>query len=73
MAALATAERALPTYSHRYSRKKFTPQQAWQYAAETAEPRECICIAGSFYLAAEMRPFIHAGRCAAEEGRPFPG
>jgi dihydrofolate synthase / folylpolyglutamate synthase len=35
-----------------------TPHEAWQFAIDSAAPGECICIAGSFYLAAEMRPLI---------------
>jgi dihydrofolate synthase/folylpolyglutamate synthase len=35
-----------------------TPQAAWQFAVSSAAPGECICIAGSFYLAAEMRPLV---------------
>jgi dihydrofolate synthase/folylpolyglutamate synthase len=37
-----------------------TPREAWQLASDSAVPGECICIAGSFYLAAEMRPLIQA-------------
>jgi len=37
-----------------------TPHKAWQLAIDSAAPGECICIAGSFYLAAEMRPLIQA-------------
>ena len=37
-----------------------TPHEAWQFAIDSAAPGECICIAGSFYLAAEMRPLIQA-------------
>ncbi len=37
-----------------------TPRDAWQFAIESAAPGECVCIAGSFYLAAEMRPLIQA-------------
>lgn len=37
-----------------------TPREAWQFAIDSAAPGECICIAGSFYLAAEMRPLIQA-------------
>jgi dihydrofolate synthase/folylpolyglutamate synthase len=37
-----------------------TPHEAWQLAIDSAAPGECICIAGSFYLAAEMRPLIQA-------------
>ena len=34
------------------------PSQAWQYVLQTAVPGEMVCIAGSFYLAAEMRPLV---------------
>jgi dihydrofolate synthase / folylpolyglutamate synthase len=37
-----------------------TPEDAWQWGVESSIPNECICIAGSFYLAAEMRPLIQA-------------
>ena len=37
-----------------------TPRDAWQIARRSALPGECICVAGSFYLAAEMRPLIYA-------------
>jgi dihydrofolate synthase/folylpolyglutamate synthase len=37
-----------------------SPKEAWHFAVETASCGECICIAGSFYLAAEMRPLIQA-------------
>jgi dihydrofolate synthase/folylpolyglutamate synthase len=37
-----------------------TPREAWQFATQTAIPGECLCIAGSFYLAAEMQPYIQA-------------
>jgi dihydrofolate synthase/folylpolyglutamate synthase len=37
-----------------------TPQQAWQHVIETSLPGERICITGSFYLAAEMRPLVLA-------------
>src|SRR4051812_22866561 len=30
-----------------------TPKEAWQFTIDSAAPGECICIAGSFYLAAE--------------------
>jgi dihydrofolate synthase/folylpolyglutamate synthase len=35
-----------------------TPKAAWQLATNSAAHGECVCIAGSFYLAAEMRPLI---------------
>jgi dihydrofolate synthase/folylpolyglutamate synthase len=35
-----------------------TPPSAWRYAIDTATPGERVCIAGSFYLTAEMRPLV---------------
>jgi dihydrofolate synthase/folylpolyglutamate synthase len=35
-----------------------SPPQAWQYVVQTAVPGERVCIVGSFYLAAEMRPLV---------------
>jgi dihydrofolate synthase/folylpolyglutamate synthase len=35
-----------------------TPQEAWNYVLQTAMPGERVCIAGSFYLAAEMRQLV---------------
>jgi dihydrofolate synthase/folylpolyglutamate synthase len=32
-----------------------SPPQAWQYVANTAGPRELVCVTGSFFLAAELR------------------
>lgn len=46
-----------------------TPREAWQLAIQTAVPGECVCIAGSFYLAAEMRPFIQAAEASEPIGR----
>jgi len=37
-----------------------TPLDAWRQATQSAVPGELICIAGSFFLAAEMRPFVQA-------------
>lgn len=37
-----------------------TPLDAWQHATQSAVPGELICIAGSFFLAAEMRPYLQA-------------
>jgi folylpolyglutamate synthase/dihydropteroate synthase len=42
-----------------------TPREAWETACRTAGPGELVCIAGSFYLAAEMRPLVHARQNAA--------
>jgi dihydrofolate synthase/folylpolyglutamate synthase len=47
---------------------------AWRMAVEDALPEDLICITGSFFLAAEMRPFVvgqasslseSGARCAA--------
>ena len=35
-----------------------TPQSAWQQAIALTRPNGVICIAGSFYLAAELRPVV---------------
>ncbi|RMF96819.1 MAG: bifunctional folylpolyglutamate synthase/dihydrofolate synthase [Planctomycetota bacterium] len=35
-----------------------TPEKAWQTAAELAEPDDIVFVAGSFFLAAEIRPTI---------------
>jgi dihydrofolate synthase/folylpolyglutamate synthase len=39
-----------------------TPQDAWNHVVSTAAGGELVCIAGSFYLTAEMRPLalLHA-------------
>ena len=47
-----------------------TPREAWQVATQSAAPGECICIAGSFFLAAEMRPHVHHTH-AAETSVPL--
>jgi dihydrofolate synthase/folylpolyglutamate synthase len=39
-----------------------TPALAWQHVRQTLVQRELLCITGSFYLAAEMRPFMHGER-----------
>ncbi len=46
-----------------------TPKEAWQFAIDSAAPGECICIAGSFYLAAEMRPLIQAAVASEQLAR----
>jgi dihydrofolate synthase/folylpolyglutamate synthase len=47
-----------------------TPREAWQVATQSAVPGECICIAGSFFLAAEMRPYVYYTH-AAETSEPL--
>lgn len=48
-----------------------TPLEAWRTALDTAQPGELICIAGSFFLAAELRPYVfgHAAENSAPEMR----
>jgi dihydrofolate synthase/folylpolyglutamate synthase len=41
------------------------PRMAWEHVCRSAEPGELVCIAGSFYLAAEMRPMVTARQDAA--------
>ncbi|MEX0641677.1 MAG: folylpolyglutamate synthase/dihydrofolate synthase family protein [Pirellulales bacterium] len=40
-----------------------TPADAWQHVLQSALPAELLCITGSFYLAAEMRPLVLAKQC----------
>jgi dihydrofolate synthase / folylpolyglutamate synthase len=35
-----------------------TPAEAWQAVSRVAEPGELVCITGSFFLVAEMRPLV---------------
>jgi dihydrofolate synthase/folylpolyglutamate synthase len=35
-----------------------TPHEAWEAARRTAEPGELVCVAGSFFLAAELRGVV---------------
>jgi dihydrofolate synthase/folylpolyglutamate synthase len=37
-----------------------TPAEAWQMAQRTAGPEDLVCITGSFFLAAELRPLVLA-------------
>jgi dihydrofolate synthase/folylpolyglutamate synthase len=39
-----------------------TPALAWRHVQQTSMPRELLCITGSFFLAAEMRPLMHRER-----------
>jgi hypothetical protein len=41
------------------------PALAWEHVTQNAAPGELICITGSFYLAAEMRPLVLAKNRAA--------
>lgn len=44
-----------------------TPAEAWDEVAARAEPGDLVCIAGSFFLAAELRRML-ASRLAADDG-----
>jgi dihydrofolate synthase/folylpolyglutamate synthase len=35
-----------------------TPEEAWRLARQAAGPDDLVCIAGSFFLAAELRPLV---------------
>jgi len=35
-----------------------TPQEAWQDACRHAQPGELVCITGSLFLIAELRPLV---------------
>jgi dihydrofolate synthase/folylpolyglutamate synthase len=37
-----------------------TPDEAWRTASRLARPTDLICVTGSFYLAAELRPTIQS-------------
>ena len=43
-----------------------TPTEAWQLAEEAAQPDDLICVTGSFFIAAEVRPLVTAN------ARPLP-
>ncbi|QDS97576.1 bifunctional folylpolyglutamate synthase/dihydrofolate synthase [Adhaeretor mobilis] len=36
------------------------PKQAWQKAREQAQPEDLLCVTGSFFIAAELRPVLRA-------------
>lgn len=44
-----------------------TPREAWESVCRSAEPDELVCIAGSFYLAAELRPAVLSRQNAAQD------
>jgi dihydrofolate synthase / folylpolyglutamate synthase len=35
-----------------------TPAEAWNFVRERAQPEDLVCITGSFFLAAELRPLL---------------
>ena len=39
-----------------------TPAEAWQAVSRTAQAGELVCIAGSFYLAGELRALVMESR-----------
>ncbi|RIK73375.1 MAG: bifunctional folylpolyglutamate synthase/dihydrofolate synthase [Planctomycetota bacterium] len=41
------------------------PGEAWQLARQWAEGQRLICVTGSFFIAAELRPLAMAATCAA--------
>lgn len=43
-----------------------TPRDAWESVCRSAEPDELVCIAGSFYLAAELRPVVIASSASSK-------
>jgi len=45
-----------------------TPRDAWGSVCRSAEPDELVCVAGSFYLAAELRPVIVATHAPSKLG-----
>ncbi|MGE3244474.1 MAG: folylpolyglutamate synthase/dihydrofolate synthase family protein, partial [Pirellulales bacterium] len=56
-----------------------TPRDAWESVCRSAEPDELVCIAGSFYLAAELRAVVmgansqdEAGPVARQDAEFFP-
>ncbi len=50
------------------------PSSAWQQVLSWAAPADVICVTGSFFLAAEIRPWINASRarCTAAIGDQDP-
>jgi dihydrofolate synthase/folylpolyglutamate synthase len=45
-----------------------TPQETWRYVCRTMLPGERVCITGSFYLAAEMRPLVQSSAISSTVG-----
>jgi dihydrofolate synthase / folylpolyglutamate synthase len=46
-----------------------TPREAWESVCRSAEPDELVCIAGSFYLAAELRQLVLATQASSKLDR----
>jgi dihydrofolate synthase/folylpolyglutamate synthase len=46
-----------------------SPDEAWQEANSSAGPKDLVCIAGSFYLAAELRTLVLASRASSKLDR----
>jgi dihydrofolate synthase/folylpolyglutamate synthase len=46
-----------------------TPGQAWQIARRLAGPDDLVCITGSFFLAAELRPLVLATTLESRHSR----
>jgi dihydrofolate synthase/folylpolyglutamate synthase len=41
--------------------ERLLPAEAWQLAQELAEPDQLVCVTGSFFIVAELRPELLAG------------
>jgi dihydrofolate synthase/folylpolyglutamate synthase len=54
----AIAASAISSYSPPETVVCATPADAWAHAASSALPSELVCIAGSLFLAAELRPIV---------------
>ncbi|MDX1948493.1 MAG: folylpolyglutamate synthase/dihydrofolate synthase family protein [Pirellulaceae bacterium] len=66
--ALATATSATATSAPATIQLAANPTTAWQEARQLAGPNDLVCITGSFFLAAELRPLV--GQGTLETGRP---
>lgn len=45
-----------------------SPDEAWQEAYCSARPKDLVCVAGSFYLTAELRTLVLASRASGASG-----
>ena len=54
----AIASLAKSSYSAPEIIVRATPAEAWAFAVKSALPGELVCIAGSLFLAAELRPVV---------------